>query len=145
MALVNAFSSLSLGSPAATGLGFKKAVAAFAMPARVTSARPAVFQIEAKQNKKARTILVRSRRRDTLARARPLPLCGPCGCAGGVTIVRLSCSQSNSRGATRIGGVASTAAAPFPSVPARSQHIHPVGEAEEKTKTLLRGVYPFDS
>lgn len=60
MALVNAFSSLSIGVNASpSGLGFKKAVAAFAMPARVTSARSAVFEITAKQNKKARTILVR--------------------------------------------------------------------------------------
>ena len=60
MALVNAFSSLSISAPATAGLGFKKSVAAFAMPpARVGAARSAVFTVEAKQNKKARTILVR--------------------------------------------------------------------------------------
>lgn len=60
MALVNAFSSLSIGVNASpSSLGFKKAVAAFAMPARVTSGRSAVFEITAKQNKQARTILVR--------------------------------------------------------------------------------------
>jgi chorismate synthase len=60
MALVNAFSSLSLAAPKAAGLGFKKAVAAFAQPAaRVSGARVA-FAVEAKQNKKARVIQVRS-------------------------------------------------------------------------------------
>lgn len=60
MALVNAFSSLSISAPATAGLGFKKSVAAFAMPpARVGAARSAVFTVEAKQNKKAHTILVR--------------------------------------------------------------------------------------
>ena len=52
MALVNAFSSLSLAAPKAAGLGFKKAVAAFAQPAaRVSGARVA-FAVEAKQNKR---------------------------------------------------------------------------------------------
>ena len=47
MALVNAFSSLSLAAPKAAGLGFKKAVAAFAQPAaRVSGARVA-FAVEA--------------------------------------------------------------------------------------------------
>ena len=61
MALVNAFSSLSIAAPAkAAGLGFKKAVAAFVpVPAARVSAR-AVFTVEAKQNKKARTIQVRA-------------------------------------------------------------------------------------
>ena len=61
MALVNAFSSLSIAAPAkAAGLGFKKAVAAFVpVPASRVSAR-AVFTVEAKQNKKARTIQVRA-------------------------------------------------------------------------------------
>lgn len=59
MALVNAFSSLSISAPKAAGLGFKKAVAAFASPAaRVSSARVG-FTVEAKQNKVARTIQVR--------------------------------------------------------------------------------------
>ena len=63
MALVNAFSSLSISAPATAGLGFKKSVAAFAMPpARVGAARSAVFTVEAKQNKKARTILSRKQR-----------------------------------------------------------------------------------
>jgi hypothetical protein len=67
MALVNAFSSLSLAAPKAAGLGFKKAVAAFAQPAaRVSGARVA-FAVEAKQNKKARVIQVRSARRNALA------------------------------------------------------------------------------
>jgi hypothetical protein len=67
MALVNAFSSLSLAAPKAAGLGFKKAVAAFAQPAaRVSGARVA-FAVEAKQNKKARVIQVRSARRNAVA------------------------------------------------------------------------------
>mmetsp|Transcript_9886 Transcript_9886/g.41511 ORF Transcript_9886/g.41511 Transcript_9886/m.41511 type:complete len:149 (+) Transcript_9886:43-489(+) len=62
MALVNAFSSLSLAAPKAAGLGFKKAVAAFAQPAaRVSGARVA-FAVEAKQNKKARVIQSRNER-----------------------------------------------------------------------------------
>jgi len=62
MALVNAFSSLSIAAPAkAAGLGFKKAVAAFVpAPAARVSASRAVFTVEAKQNKKARTIQVRA-------------------------------------------------------------------------------------
>ena len=58
---VTAFSSLSIAAPAkAAGLGFKKAVAAFVpVPAARVSAR-AVFTVEAKQNKKARTIQVRA-------------------------------------------------------------------------------------
>ena len=60
MALVNAFQSLSIGAAKATGLGFKKSMAsAFVMPARVSSARVA-FTVEAKQNKKAGVILVRT-------------------------------------------------------------------------------------
>ena len=62
MPLVNAFSSLSIAAPAkAAGLGFKKAVAAFVpAPAARVSASRAVFTVEAKQNKKARTIQVRA-------------------------------------------------------------------------------------
>ena len=61
MALVNALSSLSISAPKAAGLGFKKAVSAFvAPPARVGAGRSAVFAVEAKQNKKARVIQVRS-------------------------------------------------------------------------------------
>ena len=63
MALVNALSSLSISAPKAAGLGFKKAVSAFvAPPARVGAGRSAVFAVEAKQNKKARTILSRKER-----------------------------------------------------------------------------------
>uniref|UniRef100_A0A7S0KR87 Ribosomal protein S20 n=1 Tax=Micromonas pusilla TaxID=38833 RepID=A0A7S0KR87_MICPS len=64
MALVNAFSSLSIAAPAkAAGLGFKKAVAAFVpAPAARVSASRAVFTVEAKQNKKARTIQSRNER-----------------------------------------------------------------------------------
>tara|TARA_B100001769_G_C21570653_1_gene323565 strand:- start:146 stop:385 length:240 start_codon:yes stop_codon:yes gene_type:complete len=59
MALVNAFSSLSLAAPKATGLGFKNAVAAFAQPAARVSGARVVFAVEAKQNKKARVVKVR--------------------------------------------------------------------------------------
>ena len=70
MALVNAFSSLSLAAPKAAGLGFKKAVAAFAQPAaRVSGARVA-FAVEAKQNKKARVVKVRSAAATAPQRAR---------------------------------------------------------------------------
>jgi hypothetical protein len=72
MALVNALSSLSISAPKAAGLGFKKAVSAFvAPPARVGAGRPAVFAVEAKQNKKARTILVRRRASPPLRRPAP--------------------------------------------------------------------------
>jgi hypothetical protein len=60
--LANAMSSLSLGAVASpSGLGFRKAVAAFTPSARVgpTSRGAAVFQIFATQNKKARTLQVR--------------------------------------------------------------------------------------
>jgi len=71
MALVNALSSLSISAPKAAGLGFKKAVSAFvAPPARVGAGRSAVFAVEAKQNKKARTILVRRRASPPLRRPR---------------------------------------------------------------------------
>ena len=71
MALVNAFSSLSIAAPAkAAGLGFKKAVAAFVpAPAARVSASRAVFTVEAKQNKKARTIQVRATHPSTRKRA----------------------------------------------------------------------------
>ena len=71
MALVNAFSSLSLAAPKAAGLGFKKAVSAFvAPPARVGAGRSAVFAVEAKQNKKARVVKVRSAAATAPQRAR---------------------------------------------------------------------------
>lgn len=90
MTLVNAFQSLSLAAPAgARGLGFKKAVAAFAMPARVSASRSAVFEINAKQNKKARTMLVSAvrcgvcgsgcaRRGEARVRSRRACVCGVC-------------------------------------------------------------------
>merc|ERR1719440_2292329 len=62
MALVNAFSSLSLAAPKATGLGFKNAVAAFAQPAARVSGARVVFAVEAKQNKKARVVKSRNER-----------------------------------------------------------------------------------
>ena len=70
MALVNAFSSLSLAAPKATGLGFKNAVAAFAQPAARVSGARVVFAVEAKQNKKARVVKVRSAAATAPQRAR---------------------------------------------------------------------------
>ena len=83
MALVNAFSSLSIAAPAkAAGLGFKKAVAAFVpVPAARVSAR-AVFTVEAKQNKKARTIQVRATHPST-------PETGGVTVRGGVSAARI--------------------------------------------------------
>ena len=83
MALVNALSSLSISAPKAAGLGFKKAVSAFvAPPARVGAGRSAVFAVEAKQNKKARTIQVRATHPST-------PETGGVTVRGGVSAARI--------------------------------------------------------